>query len=353
MVAADALYPPPAVSTVSCLRKKVPTIGHLGFNPALSDSRDFEGLVNAKSEKLAPYQEFLVDQGKLGGWAVENDPVLTAMLTLRNKYGFGPDATLESKVRTTKYTGIFGDDVGVEGIRTGYYVLFCAVHKGTLSPSAVCFLARLEEELILLALPEEDTEMLSGSRAKEMLSALLDVYCVDLYDGKLDGQWPDVLRFAAVGRGAESDTAEEEAFLRSLLEVLAEQGWLDTEAGRASLSKCRSTLLGKMQMNLFRPIDEFARIHCDMAPDLAFLFDYLLSDFCLVKPTVGYEILSDCMKASNVRSFDALGAFRMLLAVAALQPIIVERSTMAGKMAAGRGGKWQGAWEAYAAVYDA
>ncbi|KAI9027743.1 hypothetical protein DFJ74DRAFT_502200 [Hyaloraphidium curvatum] len=83
------------------------------------------------------------------------------------------------------------------------------------------------------------------------------------------------------------------------------------------------------------------------------LADELLPVGWLMPPAITYDILSDCMKAIHVKSIDALGTFKKLLAAAARQPAIIGRANMARKMAEGRGGEWKDAWDGYERRYQA
>ncbi|KAI9027742.1 hypothetical protein DFJ74DRAFT_641898 [Hyaloraphidium curvatum] len=126
LVSSDALYPPPAVSSSVEWRPGVPAAS-LGFCPDWPDDVEFEKLAFFDGEALDGWQQKLVEEGRSGGWAAPDDPALTAMLTLKNVYGLGPDATMAYVAKSSISAREDEDDLpldsGIEGARLSYALL--------------------------------------------------------------------------------------------------------------------------------------------------------------------------------------------------------------------------------------
>ncbi|KAI9015979.1 hypothetical protein DFJ74DRAFT_644759 [Hyaloraphidium curvatum] len=142
---ADEMYPPPSHELVAG-PKAFPPIG-LGFNPSLPDEDLFKKLLK---EGVTEETAYLVAEGKAGGFAEKgDDDVMTALLTLREKYLFDVNHTIPGRSPSSgrilfrgqerpayyssysldRGTGGFTTDVGIEGTNGGHVALVEAIHN--------------------------------------------------------------------------------------------------------------------------------------------------------------------------------------------------------------------------------
>lgn len=63
----------------------------MSFNPSLPDVDVFKKLVLSRGNNVPEELVYLVEDAKIGGWHIPQDDVMSALLSLKNRYGFDPN----------------------------------------------------------------------------------------------------------------------------------------------------------------------------------------------------------------------------------------------------------------------
>lgn len=190
MAYGEEMYPAPSLRTVSLLGKPHAPPAGLGLSLTLTDEELFR--IMANEDKVPGEVSYLVDEAVEGGWRVEGDSVMSAMLTLQKRYGFNPNFWLgvrvplgqsgdnELRYSDRRTAHIFASDYGLEGVNGGHALLVTAIAANreptvrrllqlgvsTQGTSKDCFFWQAMEELCAsLPLPSETEAEPSGYRS--------------------------------------------------------------------------------------------------------------------------------------------------------------------------------------------
>lgn len=306
----EELYPPPSAKTFSAKhRSGVAEYAEtsLGFHVRFTDDCLFIELAFAEpdatgSEAHDRQWAYLVEEGRQAGWEVKDDRPMTALLTLKRKYGLDPNLTVCGLSRNTAALLLKEEDVdrfhddplptfpadcGVEGLSLGYCALIKAIEiedvqalRRLLSmgvsvvgedDSFFWQAIRVAREGIVAenATPEEKRLLAHEATGRVLrdlgfnlnapvvcddylrICELLDeTYQVNQEFGLSNGR--DVLEhFALTGDGTEE-------VLRTVLSFLEESGWLATPAGRRAITNATSICLERNRIDFYEVFHSFS-----------------------------------------------------------------------------------------------
>lgn len=332
---ATETYPRPQSASNKPIRAGLPPTAGMGFNPSLPDDELFKKLVTTSGRDVPEELQYLVEEAKTEGWHVPGDAVMSALLTLKNKYNFDPNDFMSGLSPSSSLllnrdtggpihggwgafgagrmnlgTGGYNTDFGVEGLNGGYVLLTRSISDG--SEAAVRRLLRLGTELDwrsgnnffwksmdaarqFLAEKAGATENDTGNNNDNPLDMAYEYRyggraaqdLVDWYLGQngksLDTISPTIrpkdeeilravgdkfLRSAAVGYSgvdairATVSTPQEaryETILRLILEHAQETGWLQTPAGRESVTACIAASLNSDKIRYVTLLQDYSR----------------------------------------------------------------------------------------------
>lgn len=321
LVFAEELYPPPSTKTAWTSRGRsaaYPDIT-LGFHVRFADDELFRDLVFAEpnasgSDEDGKRWAHLIEEGRKAGWEVKGDGPMTALLTLKFKYGMDPSnmtvaglsrntAALHGKELVRRGMQIhdptehFRSDFGIEGLSLGCSLVKEAIElederalRRLISLGASIVgeddsffwqVIRFARERPAPMTPDADDEsviVISEDRTVEesaMIQAMrgLGYDDVDFYDEHPDIRYKIadfLIEYYGVDKEVEyfgghdaleyfaARTQGSEGFLRTMLTLLEESGWLATAVGREALINAMGICLKEDRVPLCKVFDSYA-----------------------------------------------------------------------------------------------
>lgn len=308
---AAQFYPPPGGDVP-------PAIG--GFDPAGSDENIFQRLIDAGS--VPSEYNYLVDEANRGGWSVANDPVMSALRTLKESFCFDFNCTApghvvpENRWNAPRQTTITAD-VGIEGLNFGFSLLHSAIQSRNIrvvgrllrlgvsleyshSPSAAFFAKCVERARVRAGRNNHHDESRSywpdthaGRIVWEWMfrdddtdddGLSLNSYwpgdaSVLSYQCQRFGRWndelisrrfiPDALSSALVVAlsSRNGDAGVHSAMFSQLLAQASEVGLLGTPSGMESMKKCKRKALDAGLVDVVNQVQAYWRATDGTGPD--------------------------------------------------------------------------------------